>query len=68
MKKLTLGLDALCVESFATSPAMRPHGGTVRAHGFTENGGDISCDWRQSCMYVCESGDCPTRVPQTCLC
>lgn len=35
MKKLTLNVDDLRVESFITSPAMQRHGGTVRAYGYT---------------------------------
>ncbi len=50
MKKLSLDLDQLTVESFDTSTTERP-AGTVRAHGYT----DTTC--RQ---LLCDCG--PTNV------
>jgi hypothetical protein len=81
MKKLTLGVDDLRVESFSTSPAVElRHSGTVGAHqqspgcnatrpgetcpGTTEWGA-VTCNI-QSCYYVCESDNCPTRYGDTC--
>lgn len=52
MRKLTLELDALKVESFDTTPAGRGGGGTVRGHRWEEagiddgtviSGGDPNC-------------------------
>jgi hypothetical protein len=42
MKKMSLQLDSLCVESFETSATPTPRRGTVRAAGATE-GLDPSC-------------------------
>jgi hypothetical protein len=66
MKKLTLSVDALQVESFDTSRTLRRHGGTVRGHGFTNDFDFYTCGWMQSCAIVCESDDCPTRSGDTC--
>ena len=55
-KKLSLNVEALAVESFAT--AERAEGrGTVRAHG-TDGCGADDCTWWNSCVcpsayYVC---------------
>ncbi len=38
MKKISLDLDALQVDSFSTAPAARPLSGTVHGHEATEGG------------------------------
>jgi hypothetical protein len=50
MKKLSLDLDQLAVESFDTSASKRP-AGTVRAHGYT----DTTCE-----QIICDCG--PTNL------
>lgn len=66
MKKLTLSVDALCIESFNTSPTTRQHRDTVRAHRFSDHVEDYTCGWMQSCAFVCESDGCPTHIVETC--
>jgi len=65
MKKLTLKLDELRVESFSTSPAMQPrHEGTVKAHADTSGPGCV--DTRNGCTFnptwcapTCAGDTCP---------
>ena len=75
MKKLSLDLDQLTVESFDTSTARRP-AGTVRGNDsrfptFTETMVETTTDPNQQCM--CHSGDpcvntLETACPLTCTC
>jgi hypothetical protein len=61
MKKLSLDLDQLTVESFDTSTEKRP-AGTVRAHGYTDTSCDqIICDCgptHLTCDTYCEQATC----------
>lgn len=59
MKKLTLELDALQVESFDVSPDQDQERGTVRAHDYTN---DLDCwgdndDKLATCDYSCDTCD-----------
>lgn len=68
MKKLSLDIEALAVESFDTVGDAAGRAGTVRGHGFTEttcrqficdcpSGSGASCD-----PEMCQTGiDCPTE-------
>jgi hypothetical protein len=63
MKKLTLDVDALQVESFATETAARGRGGTVHAHNHTR-GNHLTCGG------TCDGGNtcnCPITAEVTCL-
>ena len=54
MKKLSLDLDQLIVDSFDTVGDGARHAGTVRGHGFT----DTTCN-----QLIC---DCPTGSGESC--
>ncbi len=66
MKKLTLTVDNLRVQSFSTSPAMQRHGGTVKAHDYT---GPVDCytrhddrftdEFMTECGASCVGDTCP---------
>jgi len=65
MKKLSLDLDQLAVDSFETVGDAARRAGTVRGHGFT----DTTCAQRicdcptgsgDTCDDMCNTGDCPT--------
>lgn len=63
MSKLTLKVEELAVESFATGRAAIAERGTVHAHNHTR-GGHITCGG------TCDGGntcDCPVTVDVTCL-
>ena len=78
MKKVTLSLDALQVESFETTAARRAARGTVRGHADTvaaiageerEEGpapasNDISCETCQTC----DDSQCDSCWFNTCTC
>jgi hypothetical protein len=74
MKKLTLHLDELHVESFELSPASRGEGGTVMAHAssdlrcWTTNDGfvTVSPSCFETCGYSCE-GTCDWTCGETCI-
>ncbi len=52
MKKISLDLDALQVDSFSTAPAARPLAGTVHGHGATEGGdGCRTENWGSWCCW-----------------
>jgi hypothetical protein len=62
MKKLTLDLDELRVESFDTAPALQNQRGTVNAYGsdwncppYTANTMGQSC-FVESCAATCDCG------------
>lgn len=66
MKKLSLDLDALAVESFDTVDEASRQAGTVRGHDVS----DTTCGQRvcgcpsgsgNTCNALCETGDCPTQ-------
>lgn len=61
MRKLTLNLDALAVDSFATDAAERGRG-TVRAHGNTRNQYTCAFTCGESCL-VCPV---PTEPYESC--
>jgi hypothetical protein len=66
MKKMTLSLDALQVESFDTA-AGRPARGTVRGHDSDDMAtasNDISCDTCQTC----DDSQCDSCWFNTCTC
>lgn len=64
MKKLTLNLDELRVESFETTPPLQDQRGTVNAHSEQTTEGDTD-DWRcyklpgatqgATCMATCQA-------------
>lgn len=54
MKKLTLQLDTLHVESYATSDAAEVAAGTVRAHAYTQYY-DRTCGQNVSCAVICRT-------------
>lgn len=54
MKKLALNLDALNVESYATSAAPEADAGTVRAHAFTQYY-ERTCGQNVSCAVICRT-------------
>ena len=63
MKKMTLKLESLAVESFATESEARGPRGTVQAHNHTRGG-------HPTCGNTCDGGnscDCPITVDVTCL-
>lgn len=71
MKKLTLDLNALHVESFETVPARERAGGTVEGHGLTISEclpyDDDQMTRGDSCLHTrcgasCD-GNCPTNDP-----
>jgi hypothetical protein len=66
MKKLILSVDALCVESFSTLPAIQGRRGTIEAHGFPrppDNDDGITiygCTFDQThCNPTCAGDTCP---------
>lgn len=63
MKKLTLDVDALRVESFATEAAARGRGGTVHAHNHTR-GNHFTCGGTCDAADTC---DCQVTDPVSCL-
>ncbi|HEX8692711.1 MAG TPA: hypothetical protein VF746_09845 [Longimicrobium sp.] len=63
MKKLTLNLEALAVESFATDDAERGAKGTVHAHNHTR-GGHVTCGGTCDAANTC---DCQITSPVSCL-
>ncbi|HEX6749227.1 MAG TPA: pinensin family lanthipeptide [Longimicrobium sp.] len=67
MKKMTLSLDALRVESFETD-ADHPARGTVRGHDGSDvvidGSNDISCDTCQTC----DDSQCDSCWFNTCTC
>jgi len=77
MKKLSLDLDQLAVDSFDTVGDAARDAGTVRGHGFTGTTcGQFICDCPtgsgESCQPdLCDTGDCsagtcPSGVGHTC--
>ena len=66
MKKLSLQLEELAVESFETGDAPDPRG-TVHGHGDSSNcsyDSPMYTQCRLSCMYECgESADCTPACP-----
>lgn len=68
MKKLSLDIDALAVESFDTLGDAMRRDGTVRGHGFTETTcQQLYCECPtgsgESCQpELCETGDCTAAV------
>jgi hypothetical protein len=67
MKKLSLDLDQLAVDSFDTVGDAAHRAGTVRGHGFT----DTTCAQRvcdcptgsgDTCDDACNTEDCPTAA------
>lgn len=63
MKKLTLDVDALQVESFATEAAGRGRRGTVYGRNHTR-GGHFTCGGTCDGANTC---DCPVTADPTCL-
>jgi hypothetical protein len=59
MKKLSLKLDDLGVQSFATTSPIRDLRCTVRGHMDDDNGGDGGGDYTELCsaIYSCDSCD-----------
>jgi len=76
MKKLTLDLDTLRVESFEPSPVQRREGGTVHAHAVVNDSQNVNC-WKLppndptfgatcfTCEYSCY-GTCDYSCEGTC--
>jgi hypothetical protein len=62
MRKLTLSLDALSVESFDTTPLAREKGGTVHGHAC-----DCSCccGTNETCR-TCDESACNTCIFVSC--
>lgn len=60
MKKLTLNLDELSVQSFVATPETGPRRGTVIAHYFTEHYG-ITCAAPSICSGGDDSEGCPSN-------
>jgi len=58
MRKLTLELDALAVESFATD-AERGDAGTVHAHAWTD---PLVCDTARQCKTILTYCPCTPRA------
>lgn len=80
MKKLSLDIDALAVESFDTTGDAALRAGTVRGHGFTETTcGQFICDCPTGSGDTCQpelcggetddctAGTCPSVVGHTCV-
>lgn len=78
MKKLTLDLDALTIETFATVPAAGDEDGTVMAHARTDRFTCANCEPSElvadcseptinewTCWDTCA---CPVSRDVTCLC
>lgn len=61
MRKMTLSLESLEVQSFATSPVSGRRG-TVMAHA-PSNGGGPNCN---SAIDACPTGFCATLSPDAC--
>ena len=55
MKKLTLDLNELRIESFESSPVLRDQRATVQAHSDDDSKGIICAmgSWVASCFYTC---------------
>lgn len=60
MKKLSLKLDDLSVQSFATTRALSTLRCTVRAHMDDDNGGDGGGDYTDVCSAVYSCADWET--------
>ena len=81
MKKLSLDLDELCVESFATSPDHQKFRGTIKAFVTTDDLLEPDAGWTRgfSCLatcpmnhtcgfgYSCGGGTCDYTCPASCL-
>ena len=70
MKKLSLDLDQIAVESFATEPARRAHG-TVRGHDLSDTTcNQIICDCYTggTCDTDCGQITCDDTCANTCGC
>jgi len=57
MRKLTLELEKLEVESFATEADDGSHAGTVRAHSGPED--SVGCTYFCTCTCTLEGPSCP---------
>lgn len=73
MKKIRIDVDALAVESFATTPEPRREKGTVRGHASMDEtcldySCEGSCDWTFCVPYCTDEGCAPTPAGtcQTC--
>jgi hypothetical protein len=60
MKKLSLKLDGLSVQSFATTSALRDLRCTVRGHMDDDNGGDGGGDYTDLCSAIYSCYTCDT--------
>jgi len=65
MKKLTLDLDTVCVQTFDPSPANRMmYGGTVQAHGEPNAvAGWAEASAQQACRPLTEWRSCDALTP-----
>ncbi|HEX5727551.1 MAG TPA: hypothetical protein VFX98_18910 [Longimicrobiaceae bacterium] len=69
MRKLTLDLDALAVDSFVAGTERRADAGTVHAHNHTR-GNHQTCGNQLTCGNTCNAGltcNCPITFDDTCL-